>query len=206
MEAAISTVVSAEKIHGALLGDILGDAFTNDPCFNWVIPDRRLYSRFFRMLADKLYLPQEHCYLDREERGAALWLPPGASPAIPLSVTQLLLVARLVLHSGAGILKNLQQAQEVTGRRHPREPHYYLHAIGARRACQGQGVGSALLKEGTRVCDRQQMPAYLESSSERNTALYQRHGFEVLAEEPIGKGGPPLYFMWRAPLAGEQAG
>jgi GNAT superfamily N-acetyltransferase len=206
VESNTDTVVSAEKAQGALLGDILGDAFTNDACFNWVIPDRRLYPRFFRMLAEQLYLPQKHCYLDREERGAALWLPPGASAAVPPSVTQLWLVARLVLHSGVGILRNLQQAQEVMERRHPREPHYYLHAIGARQANQGQGVGSSLLKVGTRVCDRAQMPAYLESSSERNTALYQRHGFEVLAEEPIGKGGPPLYFMWRTPLASEQAG
>ena len=206
MEPAINTVALAERTQGALLGDILGDAFANDPCLNWVIPDRRLYSRFFRMLADNLYLPQDHCYLDKEERGAALWLPPGKSPVLPLSAIQLLLVARLVLHSGAGILKNLQQAQEVMDRRHPREPHYYLHAIGARQANQGQGVGSALLKVGTRICDREQMPAYLESSSERNTALYQRHGFEVIAEEPIGKGGPPLCFMWRTPLVGEQAG
>jgi ribosomal protein S18 acetylase RimI-like enzyme len=206
VDPATGTIATAEKNQGALLGDILGDAFTNDLCFNWVIPDRRLYPRFFRLLADRLYLPQQHCYLDKEGRGAAMWLPPGTSSALPLSAAQLLLVARLVLHSGVGILKNLQQAQEVMDRHHPREPHYYLHAIGARLASQGQGVGSALLKVGTRICDREQMPAYLESSSERNTALYQRHGFEVVAEEPIGKGGPPLYFMWRAPLAGEQTG
>lgn len=198
-----NTVNTAQKNQGELLGDILGDAFIDDPCFNWVIPDRRLYSAFFRMLADKVYLPRGHCYLDREERGAALWLPPGVSPALPMSVTQLILVARLAWHSGAGVLKHLQQAQEVMDRRHPTEPHYYLHAIGARHANQGQGVGSALLKAGTLVCDREQIPAYLESSSESSAALYQRHGFEVFAEEPIGKGGPSLYFMWRTPLTGE---
>jgi GNAT superfamily N-acetyltransferase len=84
-------------------------------------------------------------------------------------------------------------------RRHPREPHYYLHAIGARRGNQGKGLGSALLKHVTRRCDEEAMPAYLESSSPLNIPLYQRHGFEVQAEEPIGEGGPPLAFMWREP-------
>ena len=85
------------------------------------------------------------------------------------------------------------------GRRHPRVPHYYLHAIGALRDCQGQGLGSALLKHTTRRCDEEGMPAYLESSSPRNVPLYERHGFEVQAAEPLGEGGPPMFFMWREP-------
>jgi len=182
-----------------LLGDILGDAFSQDPCMNWVIPHTGLYPAFFRLLASELYLDQELVHLDSQQRGAAMWLPPGVDHRVPTTATQLLLVLRLLLHSGPGILRHLQQAQEVMARRHPREPHYYLHAIGARQDSQGQGIGSALLKAGTRVCDEAGMPAYLESSSEKNNPLYERHGFEIVAEEPIGKGGPPLYFMWREP-------
>jgi GNAT superfamily N-acetyltransferase len=200
METIKQTIKLADQTQAALLGEILADAFTNDPCFNWVIPDRRLYPRFFQMLAEKLYLPKGFCHLEGEARGAAMWLPPETSAAVPMCATQLLLVAKLVLHSGPGILRHLQQAQEVMERCHPREPHYYLHAIGARHANQGQGVGSSLLKEGTLICDREQMPAYLEASSESSARLYERHGFEIFAEEPIGLGGPPLYFMWRAPL------
>ena len=84
-------------------------------------------------------------------------------------------------------------------RHHPKTPHYYLHAIGVRQDSQGLGLGSALLKHVTRRCDADGMPAYLESSSPRNVPLYQRHGFEVTHEEPIGEGGPPLAFMWREP-------
>ena len=65
------------------------------------------------------------------------------------------------------------------------------------QAAQGQGLGSAMLKQGTRICDEAHMPAYLESSNEKNVPLYQRHGFEIVAEETLPRGGPKVWFMWR---------
>ncbi len=183
----------------AAVGQILADAFTEDPCFTWVIPHRGLYPRYWSLLASRVYLPHEMVYVDTERRAAAMWLPPGVDGNLPTGPSLLMLILRLVMHSGVGVLARLQQAQEVMVRRHPSTPHYYLHAIGARMDCQGLGLGSALLKTGTKICDEAGMPAYLESSSPRNVPLYERHGFEVTDEEPIGKGGPPLYFMWREP-------
>ena len=196
---AMTNVLRAREDQADLLGDILGDAFTQDPAMNWVIPDNRLYPAFFRLLADKLYLRHRLVYLESEQRGAAMWLPPGVTHHVPMCMTQLMLVLRLVMHSGLGILKRLEQAQEVMARRHPKAPHYYLHAIGARQAHQGRGIGSSLIKHVTRICDEEGIPAYLESSSAINVSLYERHGFEIQAEEALGKGGPPLYFMWRVP-------
>lgn len=166
---------------------------------NWVIPHVGLYRNFYALLAKRLYMAQDMVFTDSEGRAAAMWLPPGASHSVPMGLSQLWLVLRLVLHSGKRVLPRLEQAQEVMARRHPREPHYYLHAIGARRGFQGKGLGSALLKHVTRRCDEEAMPAYLESSSPLNIPLYQRHGFEIQAEEPVGEGGPPLTFMWREP-------
>jgi len=192
-------IVKAGRDDAALLGDILGDAFMHDPALNWVIPHTALYPAFFTMLSRQIYLRHSHCYLDARNRGAALWLPPGIDADIPMSPTQLGLILRLVTRRGPGVIKRLSQAQATLTKFHPETPHYYLHAIGARRRFQGLGVGSALLKAGTRVCDEAGMPAYLESSSLRNAELYMRHGFEVFAEAPVGEGGPPLRFMWREP-------
>jgi hypothetical protein len=44
------------------------------------------------------------------------------------------------------------------------------------------------------------LPAYLESSNERNLSLYQRHGFDVVGEHLALGRGPTIWRMWRQPV------
>jgi len=48
------------------------------------------------------------------------------------------------------------------------------------------------MKHALLACDREQKPAYLESSNPANLSLYERHGFEVVAE--VSEGGSPITF------------
>jgi GNAT superfamily N-acetyltransferase len=182
-----------------MLADILSDSFLDDPVLNWVIPDKQLYPAFYRMLIDKSFAQYNHMYKESAERGAALWLPPGATFHIPMGFSQLWLTLRLVMSRGLGVLSRLEAVQQATARHHPDFPHYYLQSVGTRQAHQGQGVGSALLKAVLPRCDAQQMPAYLESSNEKNVPLYERHGFEIQAQETLGEAGPHMWFMLRQP-------
>jgi len=182
-----------------LLADILTDSFANDPIMNWVIPIPSLYRGFFKLIIDGLYLPRGINHLDDAGRGAALWLPPEQQFEMPLRFGLIGLVLRLLLGKGLAPLKNMREQGDFFAQYHPAEPHYYLQFIGVKQEFQGQGVGSALLKQGTRICDQEQMPAYLESSNILNVPLYQRHGFEVIHEGPIPGGGPTAWFMWREP-------
>ena len=81
---------------------------------------------------------------------------------------------------------------------HPSEPHYYLAVLGTEPELQGGGIGSALMRPVLDMCDRDEVPAYLESSKERNIAFYARHGFRVTREMKLPKG-PPVWLMWRDP-------
>jgi GNAT superfamily N-acetyltransferase len=63
---------------------------------------------------------------------------------------------------------------------------------------QGRGVGSALLRAVLDRADREGSPAYLEATSRRNRALYERHGFVTIGELTVADR-PPLYAMWRPP-------
>ena len=47
-------------------------------------------------------------------------------------------------------------------------------------------------------CDADGMPAYLEATTQRNRALYLRHGFEDYGVIVL-PGGPPMWQMWREP-------
>jgi GNAT superfamily N-acetyltransferase len=83
-------------------------------------------------------------------------------------------------------------------RRHLREPHYYVRDVGVLPDMQGKGLGSALMRPTLDRCDREGLPAYLEASSERNAALYERLGFRVTEELRVADS-PPLRLMRRSP-------
>ncbi len=192
-------IVPAAMNEYKLMGDILGDAFEHDPVMNWGMPNTTVYAGFFQMLARQLFLPHQLVHRDSENRGASMWLPPGVPFDIKISATQIWLILRLMLTSGLHVAKRLESLQAVMSEHHPKQPHYYLQAIGARQAHQGRGVGSALLKTVTPICDAANIPAYLESSSEHNIPLYERHGFEITGEHCFEPNGATLWFMWRKP-------
>jgi hypothetical protein len=59
-------------------------------------------------------------------------------------------------------------------------------------------MGGVLMTAALARCDRDRVPAYLESTNPRNLTLYLRHGFEALATIQVGTS-PPLVPMLRRP-------
>ena len=57
----------------------------------------------------------------------------------------------------------------------PKFKHWYLHTIAVRKAAQGLGVGTELLRHAIDRFDG--TAAYLEASTPRSAALYERLGF-----------------------------
>ena len=84
--------------------------------------------------------------------------------------------------------------------RHPsKPPHWYLAIMGVDPQWQGRGIGSMLMQPALETLDAQRTPAYLEASTRRSRALYERHGFVVTGEFNLPSGGPTLWQMWREP-------
>ena len=177
---------------------ILGSAFTDDPVMGWICGNEpSFYWQVFHTELRLLYRHHEHVFINESGTGAAAWLPPGVSSELPFSFSKLGLAWGLLRHGGLASFTRAQQLGEVMKDAHPEEPHFYLHAIGARLDCQGRGIGSALLKHGTRLCDEAGCMAYLESSNVRNNPLYERFGFEVVAERKVADDGPTIWLMRR---------
>ncbi len=186
----VRTIAAADE--GAAIATIVL-AFAADPIARWTWPRSREYlagiPEFVRAFAGKAFTSGSAWCTDGCA-GAALWLPPGLSPDEekldePMEAT----VAPSVRGDIAAAFGEMANY-------HPREPHWYLPLIGVDPAYQGKGHGHALMAHALTRCDRERMPAYLESTNPRNMSLYLRHGFEPLGTIRIGSS-PPLVPMLR---------
>ena len=179
----------------------LAEAFEHDPHFSWIIRDDRArlerLEAGFRVFMSRLWLPPDQSYTHEQLIGGALWMPPGAWH---VGLLAQLRMAPATLRALRRDTPRLLKALNFIERRHPRSPgHWYLPIIGVAPAWQGRGFGAALMAPVLERCDRERAPAYLEASTHRNRALYERHSFEVVEECRYAEDGPPLWRMWREP-------
>lgn len=77
----------------------------------------------------------------------------------------------------------------------PTEPHLTVATIGVRPDHQGRGIAKALLRPALETSRGLGVPAYLETSSERNVALYRGLGFEVTGQVSVPGNGPAVWAM-----------
>lgn len=179
-----------------LIGDVIGDSFSDDPVNKWVFGTRECMTEYYTLVAKKLYLSQGYGDITLEANGGSLWLPPGKSKEIPL-YRSLNIAKSMVRHNGIKSLIRGLGVDNALAKSKSKEPHFYLFAIGVRPNDQGKGIGGKLMNAGLEVVDQAAMPAYLESSKEINLPFYKRFGFEVTQRLVPAKGAPPLWLMWR---------
>lgn len=182
------------------LGHLLGDAFQDDPVWQWVAPDPRRRTRHMGRAFGQLIRRRTAAgtvWTTDDLAGAAMWAAPGDWKETPGSM------ARMALPMAAAIgvrhVRSRSVALSSMERHHPTEPHWYLAILGADPARRGQGIGGALMAPMIERCDEEGMPAYLESSKEQNLAFYHRFGFEVTDTVQLAPGAPSVWAMWRHP-------
>jgi GNAT superfamily N-acetyltransferase len=182
------------------LAQALAEAFINDPLYTWMLPGTlRLKPRLRAMFTAEIEqrgLPHGTVWTTGGCDGAVIALPPGAWE-MPTSIT---LAQALIWMRALGtrllLAARVQRAME---ERHIREPHFYVRVIGVRAALQRRGLGSALMQPTLQRADSAGLPAYIEASTQRSAALYERLGFHHLDVLELPEGGPPLWLMRRPP-------
>ncbi len=196
VELRLATTNDARRLKG-----VLAEAFYEDPIFGWLMPDdasrlERL-RRFFAIELRQVALPRGRVWSTDELAGAALSMPPGRWRVPP----------RAALYMGATFGMRLPRAARLLAAmewRHPHELHYYFADIGVVPDMHSKGIGSALMRPTLERCDARGLPAYLEASSARNAALYERLGFRLIRELQLA-GSPPLRRMLRPPRPSARA-
>ena len=186
--------------------EMLAWAFDDDPVPLFLFRGRRRrrygLRTFFRIQLRHTYLDAGQVWTTGDNAGAALWAPPNTPRPRWSDLLHLLPVLPALTGLGRRVPDAVRLLASVD-RARPRQPHWYLATLGTDPARQGQGIGSSLLRQTLARVDSEGLPAYLESSKERNVPFYARHGFEVSGEIHTPRGGPRLWLMWREPRAPE---
>ena len=194
---------------------MLAAGFHDDPAWRHLLPDpatraRRL-RRFFEVEIGHLPAGNQVWLALGEGRGervagAAAWAEPGhwRSPVLR-TIRYAPAMAAVFGRRIAVAARSLARAEHLHARsereRGREAGHWYLHYLCVEPASQGRGIGSMLLRPLLERCDGDRLDAFLESSTERSAALYERHGFERSGHFRMPARGPLQRQMWRAPAA-----
>ena len=191
----------AESSDTPRLAATLARAFIEDPVSRWLFSEtatrgEKLRDFYEEVMLRRVIPPHGRILKTAEGAGAALWSPPGRWK--PGLLTALRLAPHL-LRIFRGEIGRARSGLAAIEKEHPSEPHWYLAVLGVEPERQGRGLGGALMAPVLEHCDAGAVPAYLEASTPRSRALYERNGFAVAKEVVMPHGGPPVWTMWREP-------
>lgn len=180
--------------------EVLTEAFTGDPLMTFLFADPDRHVGQVGRLADVTAnrgIAHGHGYQwveGGEVLGVAMWSPPGKRFYSPEDRLRL---GDTIVAADPGRAELVWSGLTELGAHHPTEPHFQLQMFGVRPSARGRGIGAELLAGVLELVDRVGAAANLESSNPRNVTIYERHGFEVLAEVAMPDGGPIIRPMFR---------
>jgi len=185
------------------LAVVLARAFYDDPPLIWLLPNpaTRL-GRLTRMFATVIgieslrYGGVDIASGGEKILGGAIWLPPGHwQPGFREQIRAMPNHARALAGAWGRAAKYGRALEDA----HPKEPHWYLKAVGVDPGWQGRGVAGLLLRSRLKGCDQDGQPAYLETSKPDGVTLYEHFGFRRIGDLDMPEGAPVITAMWRAP-------
>ncbi|WP_395648147.1 GNAT family N-acetyltransferase [Terricaulis sp.] len=186
------------------VAQVLTDAFVDEAGLNYWLRQgaakQRARERFFDRAVKDAVHPERELWLAEaggETLGAAIWLAPGKKAYDLSPLKQLALTPLMLSIAGLGGMSRGFALAEKLEALHPHGSHAHLVFLGVATAAQGRGVGSAILKHTLAPLDASGTMAFLETTTPRNVALYERHGFVVSGE--LNVPGLQLWTMTRQP-------
>jgi ribosomal protein S18 acetylase RimI-like enzyme len=164
----------------------LAEAFFDDPLLQIVAPNeatRRRWGAWFMSMPLHYGLRWGEVWSNDDTSAVAVWIPPD-SGEMGLGRMLQIGLARVPVRLGVNGFRRFIGSLSKTEAFHKSVdgPHWYLLAVGARSARQGQGLGSALVEVGTSRADEAGLPCYLETGTQSNIDFYTKRGFEIVGQ------------------------
>ncbi|MEU9762376.1 GNAT family N-acetyltransferase [Streptomyces sp. NPDC001834] len=178
----------------------LGRAFLHYPLTRHTIADddhaARL-ERFNHLFVSRVGLEHGSVWVSDDCAAVAVWTTPATADAAAVFAE----IGPELDEIAGDRAPFAARAEEVMRPHRPTGPCWFLATIGVDPGRQGRGLGRAVLLPGVTAAERAGVPAFLETSDERNVRFYQGLGFEVTADYALPDGGPHTWAMTRPPGA-----
>jgi ribosomal protein S18 acetylase RimI-like enzyme len=192
-----------------MAASVLGRAFADSPAYlaalDSLAPERRpaaleRIKRGFVEAAVRHHQPNGY-WIDGRLAGASLVLGPKQYPP---SIAAEAWWTTGCLRTGVHGIVSFLRLRSYLGKRHLREPHYYLFVLGVDPELQGKGIGKALLGSLHEKVDAEGACAFLETDKTINVKLYESVGYRVVTDDLVpGMNGLRMWTMRRPPKSAQ---
>lgn len=184
----------------AIVVRILCNAFADNRSVLYLLPKDRSFDRRLKRLMTYSFdccFRFGEVYISDDNNACALTVLPETK-----SNNAWLIWQQIKLVTGALGLLNTSKAlkrEALVKQHYPTEAYYYIWYIGVEPANQGNGAGSALLRQLQARASSLGRAIYLETSTVRNLPWYGKNGFNKYGQ--IDDFGFPLYLLrWSAAI------
>ena len=182
----------------APIGAMLARAFSDDPGFAWMIPDRARRAKvlpglFHAMVGSAIRHGHVRCTPGHD--AATVWRVHDAlAPTWLDKIRSLHRLAPFISAAGP----RAKMLSEAIHRHFPQEEFRYLQIAGCDPQSQGKGLGRAVVRDGLEHARADGVPVYLETAREANLGFYRSLGFEQIGDFRLPENGPHFHqMMWR---------
>jgi GNAT superfamily N-acetyltransferase len=180
--------------------EVLARAFRDNPLNVAVLgpdPERRLRANRAAM-RELMPLALRHgAVLSASARGRCAGVLLGAPPfSYPFPAPSLPALVASWLRQGMRVRSRWGRVFHHLDERHPREPHWYVAALGVDPDAQRRGLGRALIQALAARADADGVFSYLETDRAENVPFYEAAGFALEGESSCL--GVRLWHMRRA--------
>lgn len=172
IEPALATNEDRESVVATVVA-----AFAADPAFRYFFGDEREDPGARRVFAEYLFdlrAGTDSVWLVDGGAAVAMWDPPGRQdgPGLPTSLP-------------ADARQRLRGYDMAVHGAFPKSPFWYLGVLATHPQHAGRRLGRAVMQAGLDRARADRVPAYLETATARNVALYERSGWEVTQEMTV---------------------
>jgi GNAT superfamily N-acetyltransferase len=194
MSADINNLLRLGPKHVKPASEVLARAFFKDAETSYYFPDNEKRAQKLPHLFRSAVLHGIHhgeVYATPNLEGIAIWIP---SDMLDIPFWRFLLYGGLLplFRVNPMTLWRLKSSDNYLSGLHKQLapfPHWYLSLLGVDPQFQGNGYASQLMRPMLQRLDKENMPAYLETQTEKNVSIYQAYGFKVIEKgiTPVSK-------------------